>query len=184
MIARLATPNPAGHPRLIGPLGPLSVVEATAAAAKAAATRRAPPKEAKLLLDRTGRCPLAVGVVGSTLKQVGWLFYSSFRFWGESGSCSWVGLVSTWVVFVFFRVVQGRDPNRGSDQLTGTSGRIGRFSRPHGPDQITSGLKVLESHGSGRVGLGQDVLKSYGSGRVGSGRVGSGRVGSGRVTRF
>eukprot|EP00903_Cladosiphon_okamuranus_P015184 g14038.t1 len=69
LIARLASPSTAGLSRLIGPLGPLSDTEALAAAAKAAATRRAPPKEAKQLLDRTGRCPLSVGVVASTLKQ-------------------------------------------------------------------------------------------------------------------
>lgn len=70
LIARLATPTPSGQSRLIGPLGPLSPEEATAAAAKAASTRRIPEKESGQLLDRTGRCPLAVGVVASTLKQV------------------------------------------------------------------------------------------------------------------
>ncbi|CAM9508051.1 unnamed protein product [Ascophyllum nodosum] len=69
LIARLATPSPSGGKRLIGPLGPLSGEEATAAAAKAAATRRIPDKEATQLLGSTGRCPLAVGVVASTLKQ-------------------------------------------------------------------------------------------------------------------
>ncbi|CAN0091194.1 unnamed protein product [Ectocarpus sp. 6 AP-2014] len=79
LIARMASShNAAGVSRLIGPLGPLSGAEATSAAAKAAATRRAPPKEAKQLLDKTGRCPLAVGVVASTLKQVClWVYTSS-----------------------------------------------------------------------------------------------------------
>ncbi|CAM9560207.1 unnamed protein product, partial [Ectocarpus sp. 12 AP-2014] len=53
LIARMASShNAAGVSRLIGPLGPLSDAEATSAAAKAAATRRAPPKEAKQLLDK------------------------------------------------------------------------------------------------------------------------------------
>ncbi|CAM9833030.1 unnamed protein product, partial [Ectocarpus sp. 4 AP-2014] len=82
LIARMASShNAAGVSRLIGPLGPLSDAEATSAAAKAAATRRAPRKEAKQLLDKTGRCPLAVGVVASTLKQaqgpLDWLSTSS-----------------------------------------------------------------------------------------------------------
>lgn len=76
LIARLATPTPSGQSRLIGPLGQLSHEEATAAAAKAASTRRIPEKESEQLLDRTGRCPLAVGVVASTLKQV--LGFSNF----------------------------------------------------------------------------------------------------------
>ena len=76
LIARLATPSPSGGKRLIGPLGPLSGEEATAAAAKAAATRRIPDKEATQLLGSTGRCPLAVGVVASTLKQVCIFFWS------------------------------------------------------------------------------------------------------------
>lgn len=70
LIARLATPDACGERRLIGPLGPITAEQATLAVAKAAATRLAPFKEAKQLLERTGRCPLAVGVVGSTLKQV------------------------------------------------------------------------------------------------------------------
>lgn len=68
-IARLATPHPSGGDRFIGPLGPLEFDEATSAVAKAAVTRRAPREEAAQLLERTGQCPLAVGVVGATLKQ-------------------------------------------------------------------------------------------------------------------
>lgn len=70
IIARMATSHPSGEKRLIGPLGALSKEEATAAVAKAASTRCAPREEAASLLERTGLCPLAVGVVGSTLKQV------------------------------------------------------------------------------------------------------------------
>lgn len=65
----MATTHPTGEKRLIGPLGTLSAEEATAAVAKAAATRHAPRDEANALLERTGHCPLAVGVMGSTLKQ-------------------------------------------------------------------------------------------------------------------
>lgn len=66
----MATPHPSGGDRFIGPLGPLEFDEATSAVAKAAVTRRAPREEAAQLLERTGQCPLAVGVVGATLKQV------------------------------------------------------------------------------------------------------------------